>query len=238
MLRLFEMGPHRIEYRIQRTSRTGSVGIQVLPNSSVLLRIPKRFSEKKLDEIVEKRAAWILAKQNHFKENFKVYSLTQGAKLPYRGQSICLQIQQASIAQRSVSFNGTELIVLLREGDGIEPHLRAQLLKWYYAQAREKIIESIDRFQMDLGVSVKKISVRNQRQRWGSCNHKQHLSFNWRLILVPPQLLDYVVLHEMCHVLHPNHSRFFWETVESVMPNYAENRRGLRQKSAEYFSFL
>ncbi len=234
---VFEFESKNIEYSVQRTSRKRSVGIQVRPNASVLLLIPKRFSEKNLDEILEKRAAWILEKQKRFKENYKSYSLLPGSLIPYRGESLTLNIRREAISQRSVIWEETQLNVLLKNEDD-EKQLRTQLLLWYQTQAREKIIESIYRFQMQLGVSAKRISIRNQKQRWGSCNSKHHLNFNWRLILAPPQVLDYVVVHELSHIAHLNHSSKFWKKVESVLPSHKEQRRLLRQKAGEYFSFL
>ena len=80
-----------------------------------------------------------------------------------------------------------------------------------------------------LGVTYGKISIRDQKTRWGSCSSEGNLSFNWRLILAPPDVLDYVVIHELCHRKEMNHSKEFWALVESLMPEYKERRKWLRE---------
>ncbi|MBI3540616.1 MAG: M48 family metallopeptidase [Deltaproteobacteria bacterium] len=106
-------------------------------------------------------------------------------------------------------------------------------LKQHRAEALEKITASIRRFQPFIGICPQKISIRNQKTRWGSCSRRHHLSFNWRLVLLPPEILDYVVVHELCHLLHLNHSREFWKKVESILPDYLEKRRWLKKKSPQ-----
>lgn len=101
-------------------------------------------------------------------------------------------------------------------------------MKQHRAQASLKIEDSIRRFQPLVGISPNKTSIRNQKTRWGSCNRHRHLNFNWRLVLLPPELLDYVVVHEMCHMVHLDHSHRFWEKVESILPDYLERRHRLK----------
>ena len=83
-------------------------------------------------------------------------------------------------------------------------------------------------FAEKIGVSYGKITLRQQKTRWGSCAVNGNLNFNWLLILAPPQVLDYVVVHELCHRIEMNHSRAFWEEVETVLPDYRERQRWLK----------
>lgn len=101
----------------------------------------------------------------------------------------------------------------------------------YRDAAREYFPKRVSYFSHVLGVNYGKITIRDQKTRWGSCSSKGNLSFNWRLILAPPNVLDYVVVHELCHRKEMNHSQRFWALVESVMPEYREYRKWLKENS-------
>ncbi len=95
--------------------------------------------------------------------------------------------------------------------------------------AREKITERAAYYAPVLGVTYGKITIRDQKTRWGSCSEKGNLNFTWKLILAPPEVLDYVVVHELCHRLEMNHSRRFWEHVARVLPDYETRRAWLKE---------
>lgn len=103
------------------------------------------------------------------------------------------------------------------------------LVKKYKRLARKVIHERCAFFQPFTQGTYHSISIRDQKTRWGSCSGKGNLSFNWRLILAPPEILDYVVVHELCHLTHLNHSKDFWHLVETVLPDYKERRQWLKE---------
>ncbi|MCM1264216.1 MAG: M48 family metallopeptidase [Butyrivibrio sp.] len=110
---------------------------------------------------------------------------------------------------------------------------RAALERRYIEAAREYIPKRVAYYNPMTGGSYNKISIRSQKTRWGSCSSKGTLSFNWRLMLAPPAILDYVVVHELCHLTYMNHSAEFWKLVESVFPNYRVTRKWLREHGNE-----
>lgn len=175
-----------IPYVVRRTSRRRSIGIQVLPDSRVVFRVPRRYSGD-LNHLLEKHADWILRRQNHYKAHPPSNLLPPGIDT-------------------------------------------TKAMKQHRTQALQTIEESIRRFEPLVGVSPGKTTIRNQKTRWGSCNKHRHLNFNWRLVLLPPDLLDYVVVHEMCHMTHLNHSRQFWKQVESILPDYVKRRHLLKTR--------
>ena len=100
--------------------------------------------------------------------------------------------------------------------------------------ARKAIIEKCQMFGEQMGISYGMISIREQKTRWGSCSSKGNLNFNWKLILMPEEILDYVVVHELAHRKEMNHSRAFWAIVEQVLPDYQERRDWLKKKGSFY----
>ncbi len=110
---------------------------------------------------------------------------------------------------------------------------RAALEQRYIAAAKEYFPKRAAYYQQYTGGSYQRISIRDQKTRWGSCSSKGTLSFNWRLMLAPPAVLDYVVVHELCHLTHMNHSAAFWQKVESVCPDYRAARKWLKDHGHE-----
>lgn len=101
-------------------------------------------------------------------------------------------------------------------------------------KARVVLCERTEFFAKKLGVTYSKIRIGNQRTRWGSCSSKGTISYNWKLILMPTAVMDYVVVHELCHLIEMNHSPRFWNMVEQVMPNYKEYRRWIKENGSRY----
>ena len=107
------------------------------------------------------------------------------------------------------------------------------LEKRYKKAAKEYIPERVAYFHQFTGGSFDKIVIRDQKTRWGSCSSNKTLSFNYRLMLAPPQILDYVVVHELCHLKHMNHSPELWAAVEKILPDYKERRKWLKEHGCE-----
>lgn len=110
---------------------------------------------------------------------------------------------------------------------------RTALEKRYKEAARSYIPKRVAYYHAMTGGTYNRITIRDQKTRWGSCSSKGTLSFNWRLMLAPPAILDYVVVHELCHLTHMNHSPMFWQAVESVCPDYKNARKWLKEHGNE-----
>ncbi|MBP7348579.1 MAG: M48 family metallopeptidase [Butyrivibrio sp.] len=121
----------------------------------------------------------------------------------------------------------------LRSSSPYSDAQRNLLEKRYRRAAIDYFPKRVYFYESQLSVHHKKIAIRDQKTRWGSCTSSGTLSFNWRLILAPPHILDYVVVHELCHLIHMNHSAAFWTTVSSIIPDYKECRKWLRVHGQE-----
>jgi len=122
-----------------------------------------------------------------------------------------------------------------------EPKLRLDPSRVSEAEARQAVRELVAMLIEDeapeLGVEPKRVQIRDQRSRWGSCSTRGTLSFNWRLVLAPFEVLDYVVVHELCHLREPNHSRRFWKLVEQRRPDWRAQRDWLHEHGPELLAF-
>ena len=104
---------------------------------------------------------------------------------------------------------------------------------WYRSRARERLIEKVERYSKQIGVTSKGLRVGRFKSKWGSCDRNSKLAFNWNLIKAPHAVIDYVVIHELCHIIQPNHSKFFWQEVEKYDPAYKEHRAWLKKMAME-----
>jgi predicted metal-dependent hydrolase len=105
--------------------------------------------------------------------------------------------------------------------------------RWYRRAARRRLLQEVEEQASRLGLEVTSVSVREQRTRWGSCSPKGNLSFNWRLIVAPDDVLRYVVVHELCHLAVPNHSKAFWRMLRTTMPDWERPAEWLRRHGDE-----
>lgn len=100
---------------------------------------------------------------------------------------------------------------------------------WYRKKAKEVFGKRVEYYSPFVGKTVHRIAIRGQHTRWGSCSSKGNLNFNWRLMLAPAEIIDYVVVHELCHLLHMNHSKEFWNSVERILPDYKVSKKWLSE---------
>ncbi|HET6514337.1 MAG TPA: SprT family zinc-dependent metalloprotease [Thermodesulfovibrionales bacterium] len=230
-------GNKKISYLIKRGKRGKTVALHIHSDSTVLVLSPQSLEPEKIREIVSKRARWIVQKQEKLKR-FNAGILKEfvsGESFPYLGRQYRLKILRSDGARGPTCklVNGRFLIEIDRgiKGKAASRVVSESLLKWYMDHAKEKINERIERYTIPIGKKPLKIIIRDQAKRWASCSHSRIVRFNWKVIMTPISVFDYVVVHELCHLIHADHSAGFWEKVESVIPDYKRKREWLKENS-------
>lgn len=185
---------------------------------------PSRRQIKDAAAFAAERVEWISSRLNHLPEAMK---FTDGAIIQYRGEPC------------QITSKGTGRIAKLVPGDppllsapGDPDLLEMRVRRYLKKQSRADIKRAVENHTKTLGVTFKGISVKDTRSRWGSCTHDGQLSFSWRLILAPREVLNYVAAHECAHLIEMNHSRAFWKQVERCMPEWKTHRHWLREHGA------
>ncbi len=174
------------------------------------------------------------------KSNRKTYSISIGddAVVVFRVPKYTSNKQILQLALEKEHWIITHYLNIMAKKNS-RPHYdlsavqQAALEKRYKDAAKEYFPKRVAYFQPLTGGTYHRIAIRDQKTRWGSCSSKGTLSFNWRLMLAPPSVLDYVVVHELCHLTHMNHSAAFWAHVESVYPDYRIARKWLKEHGNE-----
>lgn len=212
----------KTKYTLIRAKRRTMV-IQVKPDGTVVVRAPMKLAKREIDRFVQQKEEWIMAHREELlrqKQNKEQFFLSDG-NLPLFGELLSIEYTQKKKAFYQ------EGIFFLHEGN--EQELRAQTVELYRIIAREELIKRVAFYAPKLGVKPAGIRINGAKGRWGSCSGKNSLNFSWRLMLVPEHCVNYVVVHELCHILHHDHSRAFWQEVERFFPDWRECREQLAE---------
>lgn len=232
-LNIIKVGNTAIEYDIIRTNRK-TIGIIVDPEQGVVVRSPKYVTEDKVNELIKNKSDWILEKiekVQEIKPAPRPKEFLSGEKLPYLGRRYRIKLIRDDKKGVEVKLIRAKFMIRAHSKFSEEERremVKEKLIQWYRSKSDIKIRERVDIYKEKLVVEPENITVKKQEKRWGSCSSLGNLNFNWKLIMAPVSVLDYVVVHELIHLIHPNHSRDFWSLVETIIPDYKEKREWLR----------
>ncbi len=214
----------KLNYRVIYSDRR-TLGLIVERDGTVVVRAPAGTSKTVIRQTVESKRLWLYRKLAHDRKypHRKVRKeFVSGETIPYLGRNYRLEVVNNEVA--GVQFHSR--FVISRQNQRIA----AQLFKdWYSARARERLTVRAQDFAESLGVHFNKVLVSDLQVRWGSCTPKNNLNFNWRIMKAPPYVVDYVVVHELAHLLEPNHTPRFWNIVAVQSPRYEQAKEWLRE---------
>lgn len=215
---------------VMRTDRKRSASIY-LEDKIVKVRVPKSLSKRRIRELITKRIPWIKTQLKEVLElPIKPKEYVSGETFPYLGRNYRLKVTQGN--ETSIKLKGCYLsATILKTDKNADETIRSMLVSWYRQHAETRLGEKTDRLAKIVGVQPNSIKVRNYKSRWGSCFITGDISYNWRVILAPHRIVDYVVVHELCHLLEHNHSSRYWKHVERYVPDWKDCRNWLRTNS-------
>jgi len=221
MMHELRYGSKKIFYHLEFSKRK-TLGITVTPEMAVLVKAPEGTSIPQIEAKLEKRGAWIFKQQNYF---LRFYPRTPdkeyrgGEAHYYLGRQYRLRVKAAK--KNSVNFTGREIEVSHAPNSSVKSVLR----NWYRLRAKEKFAEIaepwIKRFER-YGVHPEGIYIQEMPTRWGSCTTKGKIILNPELIKVPKVCIEYVIIHELCHLVHRNHTAKFFQLQSSMMPDWGK----------------
>ncbi|WP_051241119.1 M48 family metallopeptidase [Vibrio litoralis] len=216
------------QVHIVRTSRRKTASVKV-EDGVVSIVVPKSLAHERIQSLVEAKHQWIV-------EKLAIYQASQpasekhyvsGEAFPYLGRNYRLKVLQGELKGAKL-LNG-RMTVTVPEPETQRHYVRKSLENWYLRQAQKKIREKVERYRTVIGVETGVIRIKEFKSRWGSCTSYGDLEFNWLIVMAPNRIVDYVVIHELCHLIHHDHSPSFWKEVERVMPDYREHKAWLKE---------
>jgi hypothetical protein len=219
-----------IPITVIRTDRKKTVSIKII-EGNVHVIVPKTLSDRKIHQFVQQKANWIRQRlhQQQAIKPFKPKKFVSGEAFAYLGRNYRLELYQGDPGE--VKLKHGRFVLLVPEslkGDDRAEYIKTQLIRWYVDHANQQLREKSQRYARLIGVSPKSVTVKHYKSRWGSCSIHGDVFYNWRIIMAPHRIVDYLVVHELCHLKHHNHSPRYWRNVEVVMPDHLECRDWLK----------
>ncbi len=221
------------EYEIIRRPKRRTACISVKADNAVIVTVPARLAQKQIDQFVQTKSGWIQGKlrANHeMREKFRSKQYVSGETFSYLGRTYRLKLIEGK-AEPVRLIRGRLVVQLpsLDSGKARDVKIVGQLTNWYQEHALRHLREKTARIAECIGVTPSGIRVKSYKSRWGSCHVDGHIFYNWRIIMAPHSVIDYLVVHELCHLVHHNHSPAFWKLVESTMPDYRQAKAWLKE---------
>jgi hypothetical protein len=219
----------RVEYSVRRSARARSARVVARAWQPLEVVLPRRAPESAAERLLRRHAAWVVRNAARVPP---LPPLADGAEVVVRGAPHRLRLHEG---RGGTVRDGVVDLALAQPGDPTA--VRDCLERLLRREARSDLIREADRSERVLGVERSSLAVRDQRSRWGSCSTSGTLSFNWRLVLAPHDVLDYVVVHEICHLLEMNHGPDFWALVQRRRPGYHEPKAWLDEHGWEILAY-
>lgn len=221
------------DYQVIRRPRRHTASISVKPDGTVRVLVPSTLPDEKIVELVNRKSRWIKTKIAHFNEinrDQKQKEYVSGESFTYLGRNYRLKIMPGDSNSEVKLMNGRFHVHVPIE---TPPEQRdrlvvEQLTGWYKERAIHRLRQKTIRYAKQMGVKPVSVGLKDYSSRWASCHTDRKIYFNWKIIIAPHSIVDYVVVHELCHLVHPDHSGQFWKLLETVLPDYKERKEWLK----------
>ncbi len=219
---------YTVKYKRRKT-----IELRIDKNGEITVIAPLGYPKGAIAEFVQSKEGWIRGKLEKIKEcNSKreeyANSIKNGGKIWILGKRHDTRVEIIKDIEFEECVEVENGTVTIKSRSRAKSVLRAHVESHLREMARSIIAEQIRFYEKHIPVKHNNFRIKNQKTRWGSCSSKKNLNFNFRLIMAPIEIVDYVVVHELCHLVHMNHSASFWNLVESIIPDYNERKSWLR----------
>lgn len=217
-----------ISYIVKRSPKTKYVRLEVRPEAGLIVVIPKSYKSDQIPTLLKEKERWIsdkLTKYCQVQRHSSSRALKDGDTIPYLGRDLEVITRQSYRNVERVNVEPNKLVVDLKAGNN---RLGIVLERWYRMKAAQLIDEKAKKLSARMGLTYNRLSIKGQKTRWGSCSQKGNLSFNWKLLMVPEPVIDYVIIHELAHLKEMNHTKRFWQLVDRHCPEWRDHKKWLK----------
>lgn len=215
-----------VSYVLKRSRKARLARLEIDPESGLTVVLPYRYSPAEASKLLAEKKRWVLGKLAHCRRQ-AIASEVQSDTALYLGQRYRVEEHTGRIEGVTIVRDRLVMSVPPRKTPG-------QVLEgWYQQQAGRLLGQRVDELSRKLGLSFNRCTVRSARTRWGSCSQKGSVSLNWKLIMAPQPVIDYVVIHELLHLREMNHSKRFWRLVAERCPDWREHKAWLKEHQME-----
>lgn len=207
-----------MDYQLIRSKRK-TLSLQINNNAELIVRAPNRLSVKKIEQFMNEKSDWISKKSRSIRaRKTQAPSYKEGEKFLYLGVEYPLNIDTTQ--SEGLNFDGQRFS--LNQGG------KEVFLAWYKSAFKKIALPRLEYYAKNHQLKYQQVRLKNQKTLWGSCSGVNNINLNYLLIGAPIFVIDYVLVHELCHTVHKNHSKSFWKLVETILPNYKASKRWLQ----------
>lgn len=210
--------------KIVRTKRK-TLAIIIDSNAKVIVRAPQRITNQEIYNFIDKKRDWIQQKQTLILNKLnqkKINEFIDGEEFLFLGAKYKLKLVDNSLFP--LYFNNNFFIM----DSSYKNKAREFMINWYLNQAAKIFADKVDAYSKALNLPCRQLKLSDAKRRWGSCSSKRVINLNWRLVMAPNDIIDYVIVHELCHIMYLNHSKDFWNKVQSIIPDYKIKKNWLK----------
>ncbi len=231
---------NEFDYTVRQSKRAKHVSIKIAVDGSVEVVVPPRYNCNKLPELIAKRRDWILKNRaqllSEHRDTANDWQTIKPEKLELRWQAPLAQTDPSEIWQVSYEADQGPTLCIPLPGHGLKVRGHVDqvsicnqvLCEWLGHKAHRELVPWLRQLSFDLELPFKRPSVRGQKTRWASCSSSKNISLNYKLLFLPKEVVHYVLVHELCHTVHMNHSKAFWQLVGEKMPGFEPYRKILK----------
>lgn len=223
---------------IKRSPRARYVRLEVRPETGLTVVVPRSYKPIQLPDLLQKKRKWILRnlkKYGQLEKSSAEKEAKSADTIPYLGRELPVKNEKNNDEADNVRLECGRLVVSLNSAG---TSLNLVLERWFRQQADKLIRERANELCTRLGVTYGRITIRGAKTRWGSCSQKRNLNFNWKLMMTPEPVINYVIIHELAHLREMNHTQKFWKLVAEHCPRWRSHRQWLTDHGAELLAKL
>jgi predicted metal-dependent hydrolase len=222
---VYQYGNQSIEYDVIKSKRVKTSEI-IVDENRIVIRTPSNKPQLEIDKMVERKARWILDKQKEYRTRQKEINrpaFESGSTLPYLGRNYSLEVSENYQGYPDLRFQSGKFVFLFRDNESSRNRIKVLYEEWLERKANIIFNKKVKEYSTELNVDVKKLVIKKLKDRWGSITKAGVISLNLNLLKAPSEVIDYIIIHELCHVRIRSHSHHFWNQIKMIMPLYQKH---------------
>ena len=214
---------------IRSTKRLRTISLQIKDGIPIIY-CPTYIKDSYLRLIIKKKQLWIKKKINAEKEREKI-QVKNKSFFPFLGRNLTLLTMASK--ENKVLLKNNSILIHCTESE----RAKKNLVEWLKLEAKKYLVARVQFISSKIKISFKSLNLRGYKAMWGACNSRSEICLNWKLVMLPKKVIDYVIVHELCHIIEPNHSKSFWSLVKKHDNGYVENKNWLKKNGTEIIKF-
>jgi len=231
LMHTITLGNHQLTYQITYQKKRKTLQLKIVSNTHLEITAPNNFPKNRMEEVLYKKSPWIvkhLLQLETITQNPLNNKIIHGATILYLGKNYTLTFVNHEDSLPAITMHDNQILIHFPKGAHSSLLPSNLLREWYWSKAQDLLLKKTALWSRAINVQPQRITLKDQKTRWGSCSSKGNLNYNWRIIMAPPEVIDYLVIHELCHLRTLNHSSLFWQEVRKFSPNYKIHRTWLQ----------